>query len=711
MKPIAHFFVRALLMAAIALAAPVSAQAPASPVNVIESLQVGQDGGRIVVRVALKSPLTEPPSSFSIANPPRLAFDFAGTENGIGRNAQQINEGELQSANVVQVANRSRVVLNLARTMAYESRQEGKIFSIMLSPPPVSALGGASSLAHFAEDKLKDQPRSIRDIRFRRGKSGEGLVMVDLSDPGVGIDIRTEGTNLVVDFAKATLPEKLRQKLDVLDFATPVSTVSTAPYGEGTRMVISPKGLWEHNAYQSDSQFVIEVKPIIENPNKLVQGSRGGYSGEKLSVNFQNVEVRALLQVIADFTNFNIITSDAVGGNLTLRLNDVPWDQALDIILQAKGLDMRKNGNVIWIAPRDELTVKDRVVLESRQQISDLEPTHTESFQLNYHKAKAIFDLLKSKEQTVLSRRGTVIVDERSNKLFINDTPTRLEDVRRLIQEVDIPVRQVLIEARIVEAQDAFAKNIGVRLGIHDMAGMDIGHPLAGNQNVRYAVGGGLADTGYHTGQITNTPDFFQNSLGVNLPATPRSGTPGQLSFVLFNAAKTEFLNFEISALEADGKGKVISSPRVVTADQVESLIESGTEIPYQQSTSSGATSIAFKKANLSLKVRPQITPDGRVIMSVDVSKDTPSNAVTTGAGIAIDTKHVKTDVLVDNGGTVVIGGIYTQTESESVARIPLLGDLPLLGNLFKQTGRTLDRSELLIFITPKILNDALNLR
>jgi type IV pilus assembly protein PilQ len=439
--------------------------------------------------------------------------------------------------------------------------------------------------------------------------------------------------------------------------------------------------LWEHNAYQSDNQFVIEVKRVVEDPNKLVQGSRGRYQGEKLSLNFQNIDVRAALQVIADFTNLNIITSDTVGGSLTLRLKDVPWDQALDIILQARGLDMRKNGNVIWIAPRDELAAKEKIELESRQQIGDLEPVRTESFQLSYHRARQVADFIKSKENSVLSKRGMVVVDERT--------------------EIDVPVRQVMIEARIVEAEDTFARNLGVRLGWHNQS-----------PNAPIAGGASLNDTAFHTGQIASPVPTLNDFTNVLLPAAPIAGrAAGVASMILFNNSQTRFLNLELSALEADGRGKLISSPRVVTADQVEAIIEQGVEIPYQQATSSGATSVSFRKANLALKVKPQITPDGRVQMALDVNKDTPNTLIATGAGVAIDTKHVKTDVLVENGGTVVIGGIYIQEERNNVSKVPFLGDLPYFGFLFRTTERRENKNELLIFITPRIVAEALTLR
>ncbi len=685
---------------------------PAWAQNAIEALGVSQQGSDVVLKLTTRQPLAAVPASFSVAKPPRIAFDFPGVTNELGRNAQTLNEGDVRSINLVQVGDRTRVVLNLKQVRQAAARIEGNDLFITVSGETAGAATKAENAGaqRFAEARPSAAMASIRDINFRRGKNGEGRIVVDLSENNVGIDIRQQGPNLVVEFMKTSLPDTLRRRLDVTDFATPITTVNTQSQGDNIRMVISPKGLWEHNAYQSDNQFVVEVKQLVEDPNKLVQGSRRGYQGEKLSLNFQNIDVRAVLQVIADFTDFNIITSDTVGGSLTLRLKDVPWDQALDIILQAKGLDMRKNGNVIWIAPRDELAAKEKLQLESRQQITDLEPVRTETFQLNYHKAKTVFDFLKNKDQTALSKRGTVIVDERTNKLFVTDVPSRLEDVRRLISEIDLPARQVMIEARIVEAEDNFTKNVGVRFGFHDNP--LVGRKTIGGSGIRYGVGGGLADTGFHTGQTSTTPDFITDASSVNLPATAIAGKQaGQFSLVLFNSAATRFLNLEISALEADGKGKIISSPRVVTADQVEALIEQGVEIPYQQATSSGATSVSFRKANLALKVKPQITPDGRVNLTVDVNKDSPNTKIATGAGVAIDTKHVKTEVLVENGGTVVIGGIYTQDESTITSRVPVLGDLPYVGFLFKTNEKKDNKTELLVFITPKIISESLSMR
>jgi type IV pilus assembly protein PilQ len=682
--------------------APATAQAA----NGIEAFNVTQQAGSVVIKITFKQALANPPAGFSVANPARIALDFPNTANLLGRNSQEINEGDLRSVNLVQVGERTRLVLNLRKPLGYDTQIDGRNLLVTLAGARPTGTEPAT-VAHFAEATPGDKKHAVRDIDFRRGKGGEGRVTIELSDNNTGVDIKTQGQNIVVEFIKATLPDNLRRRLDVVDFATPVQAINAFPQGENVRLVIEPKGLWEHTAYQTDTQFVLEVKPIIEDPNKLVQGSRGGYQGEKLSLNFQNVEVRAVLQVIADFTDLNIITSDTVGGNLTLRLKDVPWDQALDIILQTKGLDMRKNGNVVWIAPRDELATKEKIELESRQQISDLEQTRTEAFQLNYQKADAVQKILSDASQRILSKRGSAVLDARTNTLFVQDTPTKLEEVRRLVAKIDVAVPQVLIEARIVEADDKFGRNLGVRLGYNEAGN----HKVFGQDGLRGTIGSGLSATGFQTGQIsTPVPNFFTDATNVNLPAAGIAGAQtGALSIILFNSIASQFLNLEISALEADNRGKVISSPRVVTADKVDAVIEQGTELPYAQATSSGATSISFRKANLSLKVKPQITPDGNIIMTLDINKD--SVGQTTSAGFAIDTKHIKTEVLVENGGTVVIGGIYIQEERTLTNKIPLLGDIPYLGNLFKSTQKVDNKTELLVFITPRILSDRLSVR
>ena len=669
--------------------------------NAIESIAASNQAGRIVFRVDMRAPLAAVPPSFTVATPARIAFDFADTVNGTGKQALDMNEGELRSVSLVQVGNRTRMVLNLSNLMTYESRVDGKSLLVTLASNVTTTSRMRGATERFAEDQGGDKPHVVKDIDFRRGSGGEGRVVIELSDTRTGIDIRQQGPNLVVDFLRTTLPDSLRKRLNVTDFATPVQTINTFPQGANVRMVIEPRGLWEHNAYQTDTQFVVEVKPVQFDPNKLVQGTRGGYKGEKLSLNFQNIDVRSVLNVIADFTDLNIITSDTVQGNLTLRLKDVPWDQALDIILQTRGLDMRKNGNVIWIAPRDELATKEKLELEARSQIADLEPLRTETFQLNYSKAVDVTKILTDDKQKILSKRGSAVLDPRTNQLFVQDIAARLEEVRRIIAKVDVPVRQVMIEARIVEASDKFGRTLGARLGYNGQY----------STNPRISTAGGLGDSAFGNQISTPNPVFQTDTLNVNLPATrtETNAQPGQFSFVLFNRGQTRFLNLELQALESDGKGKIVSSPRVVTANQVEASIEQGTEIPYQQATSSGATSVSFRKAVLALKVKPQITPDGNVIMDVQVNKDAPGTQTT--AGPAIDTRNVKTSVLVENGGTVVIGGIYIQDEFTQLNKVPLLGDLPGVGPLFRNNSRRDNKTELLVFLTPRIVDDRLGIR
>jgi type IV pilus assembly protein PilQ len=674
--------------------------------NSIESVSVaGQQGGATVIKVMLKSAPAAAPASFAVNSPPRIAFDFPNTTNGSGKNVQEVGEGDVRRINIVQAGNRSRLVLETARPLGYDAKVEGNAILITLGG---GATAGASAPAPaaqtFAQAKPGDGRHSLRDIDFRRGRTGEGRVVVDLSDNQVGIDLRSQGRSLIIDFINTAVPKNLERRLDVVDFGTPVDSIETFTQGGNTRMVITPRGAWEHSAYQTDNRFIIEVKKVADDANRLVQP---GFSGEKLSLNFQNVEVRAVLQVIADFTGLNVITSDTVGGSLTLRLKDVPWDQALDIILQSKGLDMRKTGNVVWIAPRDELATREKLALEARSQIADLEPLRTESMQVNYQKAADFQKLLADPAQKILSKRGSAVVDVRTNTVFVQDTPSRLEEIRKLLKQIDIPVRQVMIESRIVEANDTFSRNLGARLGFNDTTGQ--GFRVGSGNALQGSIGGSLANNAAGSGQNA-TAGSFNDGLFVNLPAQGLSGAnPGVFSFLLFNDRSTKFLNLELSALQADGKGKIISSPRVITADKIEATIEQGTEIPYQQATSSGATSVSFRKATLSLKVKPQITPDDNVIMSLRVNKD--SVGQNTLSGPSIDTKQVVTEVLVENGGTVVIGGIYTQDERSTTTKVPVLGDLPYVGFLFKNNQRVDDRRELLIFISPKILKDGATLR
>ena len=697
---------------ALALTLLVSLPATVAAQNAIQSINSTQQAGTEVVRIELSEPLAAIPTGFTIQAPPRIAIDLPGVGNALGRSSIEIYQGNLRSVSVAQAGDRTRLVLNLRQASNYKAQLEGKILLLVLDAAPAPATAAAatpSAPARFAEP-LNASPQGLRDIDFRRGADGAGRVVVDLPSNQVGVDIRQQGQTLVVEFLRSTLPENLRRRLDVTDFGTPVQFVSTTQNGDRVRMVVEPRGAWEHSAYQSDNQFVLEVRTRKIDPNKLTQGP--GYAGEKLSLNFQNIEVRALLQVIADFTNFNVVTSDTVTGNVTLRLKDVPWDQALDIILQAKGLGLRKSGNVIWIAPKDELAAKEKLDLESRAQITSLEPVRTQSFQLNYTKADEVAKALTGAgaaggaSARLLSTRGSALFETRTNQLFVTDIPSKLEEVQALISKIDIPVRQVLIEARIIEAADSFGRSLGVKLGGADVRGITgagaPGFSIGGGNRV---IGGGnMNAVGAQTLQPGATSSFADTQF-VNLPGVGQNNySAATFAVSLFGSAANRFLNLEISALEADGKGKIVSSPRVITADQVKALIEQGEELPYQTATSSGATALQFRKANLKLEVTPQITPEGNVILDVDVTKDSVGRV--TAAGFAIDTKHVKTQVLVESGGTVVIGGIFEQREREDVTQVPFLGDIPILGNLFKTRTKSTNKTELLIFLTPKVLND-----
>ena len=730
-------------LAAFALVWAVPALALAE--NTIQSITSTQQGGADVVRIEMSEPLSAPPTGFSIQTPPRVALDLPGVANGLGRSVVDVNQGNLRSVAIAQGGDRTRLVLNLRQSASYRTELQGKALLVVLenaSAPGVAASTGDA--VHFAAAQNQDR-LPLRDIDFRRGNDGAGRVVVSLASTQVGVDIRQQGQTLVVEFLRSSLPETLRRRLDVADFGTPVQSVATFQSGDRVRMVIEPRGNWEHSAYQSDNQFVLEVRPVKTDPNKLVQGA--GFAGEKLSLNFQNIEVRALLQVIADFTNFNVVTSDTVTGNVTLRLKDVPWDQALDIIMQSKGLGVRKNGNVLWIAPKDELAAKEQLELESKKKIAELEPVRTQSFQLNYARADDVAKGLSGQSgvsrgtdggssgatgsgtsgggnqaQRILSSRGSVIFESRTNQLFVTDIPSKLEEVQVLIAKIDIPVRQVLIEARIVEADDKFGRTLGVKLGGSDLRGIRGGIPgysvgggnyvtVGGGNTVAPNQPAGVATQTLQTGLTGSaaTAAAYANSNFVNLPGnTINSVFGGQslpsFALSLFSPAASRFLNLELSALEADGKGKIISSPRVITADQTKAIIEQGTELPYQVATSSGATSIQFRKANLKLEVKPQITPEGSVIMVLDINKDSVGQS--TPQGFAIDTKHVQTEVLVENGGTVVIGGIFTQTESTDVNKVPFFGDMPVVGALFRNTTKVATKTELLIFITPKIVTD-----
>ncbi|WP_137936882.1 type IV pilus secretin PilQ [Chitinivorax sp. B] len=673
--------------------------------NAIKSIDVSQQvGDKVVVKFTMDAAATAP-ASFAVNSPPRIALDFPNTSNRIGKNNVDVGAGVLRSVNVVEVTGRTRVVLNLDKAANYETRTEGNQLYLTLS----NVAGGNQSVnvsTQFSSSTASSAastagPNTIQKIDFRRGREGEGKVVVDLRSGNAGIDIRQQGKSLIVELLKVKLPRELERRLDVTDFGTPVQRIDALSQGGNTKLVIEPKGLWEYSAYQTDNQFVVDVKPVVEDPTRLTQGSKLGYKGDKLSLNFQNVEVRTVLQVIAEFTGLNIITSDTVKGDLTLRLKDVPWDQALEIILQSRGLDQRKNGNVVWIAPRDELAAKEKAELTAKQELSELEPLRTETFQLKYHNAEAFQKILQDDKQKLLSKRGSAVIDTRTNTLFIQDIPSRLEELRVLINKVDVAARQVLIEARIVVADDNFGRELGVKLGLQ-------------GQNIKNSTKTGISGNSSSATNLANNGTIpSAGDTMVNLPLASTTTAGGTLGVAVLNAARGILLNLELQAMETDKKGKVVSSPRVVTGDRQKAKIEQGTEIPYRTVTSTNnvtTTTIVFKNAALSLEVTPRITPDGKISMDLEIKKD-QVGSVAGFDDFVINNKRVFTTVLVGNGDTAIIGGIYEQDAEDTQSKVPFLSDIPILGNLFKSTKKKDNKSELLIFITPKILDETLSLR
>ncbi len=697
----AHF-IRAIFFVAVPLGA--SAQ------TVIQAVSGSVHNGAEIIRIDFEKPLLVLPTGFSIETPPRIALDFPDAVNASGKTTFEVGQGNVKSVNVVQAGDRTRMVLNLKQSTSYQAEIQGRTLLVSLGTArtttvPAQPVGQVHNFAAVTSEVI-----ALKDIDFRRGADGSARVVVALGSPQVGVDIRQQGKGLVVDFIKSSLPEGLRRRLDVTDFGTPVQVVNTVQQGDRVRMNIEPVGDWEHSAYQSDNQFVLEVRQKKVDLSKLTQGP--GFSGDKLSLNFQNIEVRSLLQVIADFTNFNIVTSDTVTGSLTLRLKDVPWDQALQIIMDAKGLGMRKSGSVLWIAPKDEIDDRTKKDYEAALTIQKLEPLRTQPFQMNYAKAVDMVTQLTASSgggggggtsNRLLSERGSAMAEPRTNQLFVTDTASKLEEVRQLLATLDVAVRQVMIEARIVEASDTFGRSLGVRLGGADLRanrGGTGGYNIGGGQSVAFG-------TSYSNAVASSGAGGSTNALGnfVNLPAQAQGGfDPASFAISIFNSAANRFLNLEISAMEADGKGRIVSSPRVVTADQTKASIEQGTEFPYPVTAPNGGTVIAFKKAVLKLEVLPQITPEGNIILDLDVNKDSPGEVLNNVR--AINTKHIKTQVLVENGGTVVIGGIFELFENDAEAKVPVLGDIPGLGNLFKTKTKQANKQEMLIFITPKVISD-----
>ncbi len=628
------------------------------------------------------------PTSFTVDEPARLAFDFADTKNKLPWRTRRIGMGNIKSITAIEAKPRTRVVINLVKQVSHTSRTSGNKFIVTLNS---SSAKSSASVAQTSTAFDTPSVRGIENIDFRRGDAGEGRVVVTLTDSNIVADIKEEAGKIIVSYQDAKLPKALQQSLDVTDFATPVKTIDTFQDGDDIKMIISPTGDYEHLTYQSDKTLTIDIKPLT--PAQKASIKKTQYAGEKLSLNFQDIEVRAVLQLLADFTGLNVVVSDSVQGNITLRLKNTPWDQALDIILKAKGLAMRKNGSVMLVAPGDEIAAREKLELESQRQLAELSPLRSELIQVNYAKATDLANIIKSDANTLLSERGNVTVDERTNILLVRDTIDRLTEIRKLITNLDIPIRQVLIESRIVIANDGFSRDLGTRVGVR-------ASQTQGSNTFQTA--GNASGLGSAPGRNALPSEDFN----INLPVSSTQAIPG--SFAIGLLTNTALLDLELTALQSEGKGEVVSNPRIITSNQKEAFIEQGTEIPYKQAASSGASTVAFRKAVLSLKVTPQITPDDRVILDLVVTKDSVGEIFSDVP--SIDTKEVQTQVLVDNGETVVLGGIFEHTKKNDSYKVPLLGDIPLLGWLFRSTSVVNEKDELLIFVTPKILKERLKL-
>jgi len=666
-------------------------------------------GNRLQINIRL-SEASDKPLSFNIDNPARIAFDFKNTKSKLPKRRQQIGIGVAQSLTAVTVKDKTRIILNLSETVPYTISVVDNVVSITLESESTNAVSSKNQNG-IASAGSASNARAVTKIDFRRGEKGEGRVLLYLSEASIPMDISEEFGKVVVSFSNTSLPKELHQRLDVLDFATPVKTIDSFQIDGNSRILIEPSHKnFTHLAYQTDKLFTIEFIPISKDELEEQKKAKFGYTGERLSLNFQDIPVRAVLQLIADFTGLNVVVSDSVDGNLTLRLKNVPWDQALDIILKAKGLSKRESGNVMLIAPSEEIAAQEKIDLEAQAQVTELAPIRSAFFEINFAKVTDLAQLFEGDREegalNLLSPRGSVIMDERTNTLIVKDTDSVISEIRRTLAKLDIPVRQVLIESRIVIATDNFKKELGVRFGA---TGVNTTPP-----DGLSATSGTIAGTDTISNSATTNliagDDIFPltaptgaDRLNVNIPVV---GATGSIAFTILSGGN--LLDLELSALQTEDDGEIISSPRVVTSDRHEAFIEQGVEIPYLSATSSGATQVQFKKAVLSIKVTPQITPDDRIIMDLTVNKD--AVGVVFANIPSIDTRQVTTQVLVDNGDTIVLGGIYETSTRNELEKVPVLGDLPLIGVLFRNTLESIEKQELLIFVTPKILKDTLSL-
>jgi len=696
----------------------VGASANAQEGNRLQDIQVQSLPGQRVELKLIMSGTAPEPLAFTIDNPARIALDLPNTTLGLTSRRRDVNMGPLDTILTAEANGRTRVVLNLGSMVAYDTKASGNTVTVTLGDGDNYDAGTtqfASTVTSQPQSySSSGSARSITSVDFRRTRDGGGRVVVNLTDPSTPVDIRQEGGRVVAVFKDTGLPAELMRRLDVMDFATPVTTVDTLRTNLDTRIVISADGKYEQLAYQSDNEFTIEVNPVpdVQEAGSSLFSETREYEGQRLTLNFQDIETRAVLQLLAETSGRNIVVSDTVQGNVTLRLRNVPWDQALDIVMTTKGLDMRQNGNVIIVAPAEEIAARETADLEARQAISELEPMYSEFLQVNYAKASDLAALISADSggNSMLSERGSIAVDDRTNTLLVQDTAERLQDIRRMVSTLDVPIKQVLIETRIVVVNDDFSRDLGIRLGVtafneNSSDGVTvISGTGSGTDTMIGSALDNLSDPGNGSIYPISVPQLG-NRYNVNVPIADAAGR-----FALAILESDYLVDLELTALEAEGRGEIVSTPRVITANQKEASIEQGVEIPYQQSASSGATTIQFKKAVLSLTVTPQITPDNNIIMDLRVHKDNVGDIISTG-GIggtvpSIDTRSVETQVLVSDGQTVVLGGIYETERRETVSKVPFLGDIPVLGNLFKSKKRVDNKAELLIFVTPRILEE-----
>ena len=713
-----HLALRTAMLVQALLVMFAGTTASAQEGNRLQDIQVQSLSGQ---RIELKLIMTEAapePLAFTIENPARIALDLPDTSLGLSQRRRDVNQGPLDTILTAEANGRTRVVLNLDLMVPYETRRQGNTVIVTLGDGDDYDAGStqfASTPSSTSSTPSYAAPggRAITNVDFRRTRDGGGRVIVNLTDPGTPVDIRQEGARVVAIFKDTSLPPELMRRLDVMDFATPVSTVDTLRTNLDTRIVISAEGKYDQLAYQSDNEFSIEINPVsdeIEEASSIYSETKE-YEGQRLTLNFQDIETRAVLQLLAETSGRNIVVSDTVQGNVTLRLRNVPWDQALDIVMTTKGLDMRQNGNVIIVAPAEEIAARETADLEARNAISELEPMYSEFLQVNYAKAADLATLISADSggNTMLSDRGSIAVDDRTNTLLVQDTATRLEDIRRMVRALDVPIKQVLIESRIVVVNDDFSRDLGVRLGVtaYRENAPDGAAVISGTGSGTDTMINSIVDNLGTTGLITPVElPILGDRYNVNVPVSENAA--GRFSLAVLDS--DYLVDLELTALEAEGRGEIVSTPRVITANQKEARIEQGVEIPYQQSASSGATTVQFKKAVLSLEVTPQITPDNNIIMDLRVHKDNVGEIISTG-GLggtvpSIDTRAVETQVLVEDGQTVVLGGIYETERRETITKVPFLGDIPAVGALFRNKQVKNDKSELLIFVTPRILEE-----